>query len=126
LPLEIREGIFMTINSKLYDILKPVALIWLPALSTFYFAVATIWHIPNVQDVIGSIAALEALLGTGLHLSSGSYTPETDGQLIVDKSNPAKDVYSLELTTPFSELEGKSTITLSVAPGTTTPKSLSR
>ena len=36
----------MKMSNKVYDILKYIALILLPALGTFYFAIANIWQLP--------------------------------------------------------------------------------
>jgi hypothetical protein len=93
-------------------------MVWLPALGTLYFALAAIWGLPHAQEVVGSITAFDTFLGVGLHLSSYSYksNASTDGQLVVDKSDPAKDVYSLELTTPPEKMATQSSITLKVAP----------
>jgi hypothetical protein len=55
-------------------------------------------------------------MGLVLHLSSSSYSQASDGKLVVDKTDPVKDVYSLELTTPVDELSGKESITLKVVP----------
>lgn len=99
-----------------YDFLKPIALIWLPAAATLYTALAVIWHLGSVSEVVGSLSAVDAFLGAALHLSS-SPTPSTttDGEITVDKTDPAKDVYSLNLSTSLDELESKDTITLNVA-----------
>ena len=34
----------MKLSNKVYDILKAIALIWLPAIGTLYFALAGIWN----------------------------------------------------------------------------------
>lgn len=106
----------MTFSNKFYNLLKPIALIWLPGAATLYAAVAGIWHLGAVEQVVGTISAIDTFLGAALHLSSSSYTPPSDGKLVVDKTDPAKDTYSLELTTPVEELAGKKAITLKVTP----------
>ena len=40
-------------NNKVYDVLKWIAQILLPALGTFYFAIATIWNLP-APDAVGT------------------------------------------------------------------------
>jgi hypothetical protein len=106
----------MKLSNKVYGFLKAFTLIVLPAAGTFYFTMAATWHLPHQQDVVGSIAALTTFLGTVLHISSATYKPPTDGNLVIDKSHPDKDVYSLELSTAVEELAGKSQITLGVGP----------
>lgn len=108
----------MKFTNRVYGALKAFTLIVLPATGTFYFALANAWSLPQSTNVVGSIAALTTFLGTVLHISSSRYTPPTDGQMIVDKSDPTKDVYSLELSTPVEELAGKQQITLGVGPKT--------
>ena len=59
-------------NNKLYDILKWIVLIALPALSTFVFALSSLWGF-NAAVVIGSIAALETFLGSLIGVSTYQY-----------------------------------------------------
>ena len=56
-------------NNKLYDILKWIVLIALPALSTFVFALSSLWGF-DAAVVIGSIAALETFLGSLIGVST--------------------------------------------------------
>ena len=63
----------MIIPNKLYDILKYVARIGLPALATFWFAIGTIWELPNVDKVIGTMTAIDTLLATLLQISNINY-----------------------------------------------------
>lgn len=56
-----------------YDKLKWVAQIFLPALSTFYFALSKIWGLPYGVEITGTISALDAFLGVCLGISSDNY-----------------------------------------------------
>lgn len=60
-------------SNKLYDILKWVAQILLPALGTLYFALASIWGLPYAEQVVGTITAVDAFLGVILGISSKQY-----------------------------------------------------
>lgn len=60
-------------NDKIYDILKFVAQIVLPALGTFYFAIASIWGLPYAEQIVGTITAVDTLLGAILGISSAKY-----------------------------------------------------
>lgn len=82
-------------NNKTYDILKWVAQIALPALGTLYFALSGIWGFPYGEQIVGTITAIDAFLGTILKVSSDHY--DGDGSLIVDTSDPFKDVYSIAI-----------------------------
>ena len=106
----------MKFSNDIYDALKKFAMIWLPAIGTLYFTVAGIWGLKNSPQVVGSITALDTFLGIILGISSQLYTPANDGHLVVDKTDPVKDVYTLELTTPPEEMAAKGSITLAVKP----------
>lgn len=60
-------------SNKLYDVLKYIAQIVLPALGTLYFALASIWGLPYGEEVVGTITALDAFLGALLMISSVNY-----------------------------------------------------
>ena len=60
-------------NKKLYDVLKIWAQIVLPAIGALYFALAKIWGLPFVTEVVGTLAAIDTFLGTLLKISSISY-----------------------------------------------------
>lgn len=63
-------------TNKVYDVLKFIAQIFLPALGTLYFALAAIWHLPYGEEVVGTITALDAFLGAILGISSEVYKQE--------------------------------------------------
>lgn len=60
-------------SNKLYDILKYVAQIILPACATLYFALAGIWNLPYREEVVGTITAINTFLGVILGISSANY-----------------------------------------------------
>lgn len=60
-------------RNKTYDVLKKIAQIWLPALGTFYFALAALWGFPHAEQIVGTITALDAFLGAVLGISSRQY-----------------------------------------------------
>jgi hypothetical protein len=60
-------------SNKVYDILKWIAQIVLPALGTLYFALASIWGLPYGQEIVGTITAVDAFLGALLGISSVQY-----------------------------------------------------
>ena len=63
----------MKLSNKAYDVLKWIAMVALPALGTFYFALAGIWGFPYGEQVVGTIVATETLLGTLLQISNSKY-----------------------------------------------------
>lgn len=66
----------MKMSNRLYDIMKYIALIVLPALGTFYFAIAKIWGFPYASEIVGTISAVDALLGALLKISTDNYNQE--------------------------------------------------
>lgn len=66
----------MKMSNRVYDVLKYVAQIVLPALGTLYFALAKIWNFPYGAEVVGTISAIDAFLGALLKLSSDQYNKE--------------------------------------------------
>jgi Putative phage holin Dp-1 len=101
-------------SSKLYDILKGIALIWLPALATFWWTLGGIWDLPYTEQVIGTIVALDTLLGVVVKSVSKSYKPPLDGKLIVDDSNPDKVTATFDIATKPEDMIGKDRVTVAV------------
>jgi hypothetical protein len=64
------------ISDKIYDILKWIAQMLLPAIGTLYFALAGIWGLPYGEQVVGSITAIDTFLGVVLGISSNLYNRE--------------------------------------------------
>ena len=60
-------------NNKVYDILKCIAQIFLPALGTLYFALAGIWDFPYAEAIVGTITAIDTFLGIILGISTIQY-----------------------------------------------------
>lgn len=60
-------------SNKVYDVLKWIALIALPALGTLYFALAGIWGFPYGEQVVGTITAVDTFLGALLGISNVMY-----------------------------------------------------
>lgn len=60
-------------SNKVYDVLKFIAQIILPALGTLYFALASIWGLPYGEEIVGTITAVDAFLGALLGISTAKY-----------------------------------------------------
>lgn len=63
----------MKLSDKMYEILKWIAMIVLPALGTLYFALAGIWGFPFGEQIVGTITAIDAFLGAILGISTAQY-----------------------------------------------------
>lgn len=60
-------------SNKMYDILKYIAQIVLPAIGTLYFALAGIWGFPYGEQIVGTITAVDTFLGLVLGISTSNY-----------------------------------------------------
>ena len=60
-------------SNKTYNILKWIAQLFLPALGTLYFALASIWGLPYGEQIVGTITAIDAFLGAILGISTAKY-----------------------------------------------------
>lgn len=101
-------------SSKLYDSLKFVAQILLPALGTLYAALAALWGLPAVEAVSGTVLAVDTFLGGLLHLSAASYSGTAKGTLMIQETKQGK-LFHLELDgDPEYDLEGKDRVIFKV------------
>ena len=63
----------MKMSNKLYDILKFIAQIVLPAIATFYVTIASIWALPLGDEISRTVMAVDTLLGALLMISNANY-----------------------------------------------------
>lgn len=66
----------MTLNNKVYDVLKWVCIIFLPALSVFYAALDKAFGWGYSDIVMTVLAALGAFIGSLIGISAVSYKKE--------------------------------------------------
>lgn len=86
----------MKFDNKTYDILKWMVMIVLPALGTFYFALAKIWGLPYGTEIVGTIAAVTTFLGALIGVSTNTYnTLEEENANAPELDNPFGD-YDIE------------------------------
>lgn len=111
------------LSNAVYDKLKWVALVGLPALGALYFALAPLWHLPKAEEVVGTVVAVDTFLGLCLGVATRNYNNSDaafDGALHVDDQD-TRLIHQLEITTPPEDLSKKDVITLKVVPVTPTP-----
>ena len=66
----------MKLKNGAYDILKWIALICIPALATFYVALAGVWGWPFADEVSKTANAVCVLLGALLGISAAQYNKD--------------------------------------------------
>ena len=84
------------LSNKVYDVLKFVALVLLPAIGTLYFGVAAIWGLPKADEVVGTVLVVDTFLGVVLGVTNQNYKNSDarfDGQmdLVPDHENDVTD-----------------------------------
>ena len=60
-------------NNKVYDVLKWIAMLFLPALAILVRTVFPIWNIPYGEQISDTIVAVNAFLGAILGISNTVY-----------------------------------------------------
>ncbi len=63
-------------TNRVYDILKWIALVVLPATATLYTMLAKIWGLPGEAEIPMTITAVDTFLGALLGVSSVKYQQE--------------------------------------------------
>ena len=66
----------LRLKDSVYDILKWICLIASPAIIAFLTTIFTLYNIPHVEIVTGTIAAVATLIGALIGISSANYKKE--------------------------------------------------
>lgn len=61
-------------SNKVYDVLKWIVVLVLPATATLYSVLSGIWGLPYGEAIPNTITAVNAFLGTVLMISSVQYS----------------------------------------------------
>lgn len=81
------------LSNSIYDKVVAASLYILPALAAAYFGLAQIWGLPKAEEVLGTTAVLETLIGALVKVSRVTYNNSDaryDGQIVVNPS-PSDD-----------------------------------
>lgn len=106
----------MTLNNKVYNVLKWVVQIVLPAFGALYFSLSEMWGLPMATEVVGTTAVVATFLGATLGITARAYHKSDapyDGTIRVME---AEDVvkYSLDLGDNLETLPQRKAITFKV------------
>lgn len=66
------------LNNKVYDIMKYVTTIAIPAFATLYFALAGVWGWSFAEEVLATCTAIETCLGILLGISTAEYNKKVN------------------------------------------------
>jgi len=70
----------MKLSNKVYDTLKYIALIALPALCVLLTSLGDIWNIGIMPKIVASVSAVDAFLGALLLISTAKYWKEQQNE----------------------------------------------
>ena len=70
----------MKLSNRVFDILKWVAILFLPALAILIRTVFAIWNIPYGEQISATIIALQVFLGAILGVSTLNYNKEINNE----------------------------------------------
>lgn len=63
----------MKMSNTVYNVIKWIAQIFLPAVGTLYFGLSGIWGFPYAEQVVGTITVVDTFLGVLLGISTYNY-----------------------------------------------------
>lgn len=109
------KGYFM--NDKVYDTLKRLVQIVLPAFGVFYMSIGAAWDLPATNQVSDTIIAICTFIGVALSLGSRSYNKSDakyDGALDITQNEDGSKVYSLNLNDDTAVLDKKKNVNFKV------------
>lgn len=66
----------MKMSNKVYDVMKWIAIIFLPATGALYFTLSGIWGFPYGEEIVGTISAIGTFLGIILGISTVKYNKD--------------------------------------------------
>ena len=75
------EEILIFKNSKVYDILKWICMVGLPAVGVLWYTLGKIWGFPYLEEINATIIAVVAFLGALLGISNIRYKNKLEGVL---------------------------------------------
>lgn len=81
----------MVLKNSTYDVLKWLAQVFIPALGTLYFALATVWVLPYPKEIVGTITAIDTFLGCILGISTLNYNEKKEAELKAAKELNGQD-----------------------------------
>lgn len=67
----------MVLNNKVYDVLKWIGRVVLPACATLWVAISKTWGIPLTTEISTTIMAVDLFLNTLLGIASENYAKQT-------------------------------------------------
>lgn len=105
------------LSDRKFDILRQSATIILPAIGALYFALGALWNLPKVDEIVGTVAALNVFAGVALTMVKKMYDTagaKYDGTVDISVDDTGKKSFLLNLNGSPEDLDQKSEITFKV------------
>lgn len=109
-----------TLSDEAYGLVRLLTTVYLPGLSTLYFALSSIWGLPAAEQVVGTIAAVNVFLGLVLAQSRKNYNDSDNpagrfvGDVSVVKGQSGAEMVNLEFNQPPAQVLAQPEIKLKV------------
>lgn len=119
-----------TVNNKvmltdnIYAAGKKLVQVIIPAGATAYFTLGTIWGLPAVDKVTGSLAVVAVFIGACLGISSKNFDASEaafDGKMIGHTDENGKTMYTLEWPGDPADIVNQKAVTFKVVPPAASP-----
>lgn len=68
-------------SNKLFDVLKWLSILFIPALAVLYKGLAEIWGLPYVDEIPQTLITINAFLGAILGISTIDYNKKKEAEL---------------------------------------------
>lgn len=107
------------LSKNAYNNFKFLVTVVLPGLSTLYFTLGTIYDWPNVEQVVGTFAAVATFLGLLLKHSSTVYDKSDakyDGAITFETVGDGGTMYTLEIPGDPADIAKMESIKFKVGP----------
>lgn len=72
---------------KVYNVLKYITIIGLPAVTTFFMTIGKIWNIPYTSEIGATLVAITTLIGALICISSIQYHYAKGDEEYVEEKN---------------------------------------
>ena len=69
------------LSNKIYNVIKWITALFIPALITLYLSLADVWNFPNTEKVVLTAAAVNVFLGVLLKVSDIQYKKYESSEL---------------------------------------------
>ena len=110
-------------GDKQYNLAKQLVQLWIPAISSAYFGLASIWGLPGSEKVVGTLAIIATFLGVTLHISTNQYQASDlahDGTITMI---PTEDGSAVKIKIDPNDLVDKNEVKLKVVSPPVAPSS---